>query len=413
MNWYYYSQSGKNGPYSEAEMLHLLENRTIDRDTFVVNDQLNDWIPLRESTLDRHAADRGKTSRAAPNSGGWVDSATEKINTMIGEKGPVDLNLRSLFSAVFQSHSRDEAEQIFMRGTSLTTPKEDELSTQWPRPWLFSRLFLLFCTICLMLYLCYTLFNTESAVSGLILIGSFAVPIVLVVFFFETNVPCNISILRVGEMFLYGGVASIVVTLILYDFVPVNVPPYGIDPFTAVTIGIIEETGKLIIVIWFIKRMNTKFILNGLLIGAVIGAGFAAFESAGYVLSTLDRFTLDQLARRDDFLYVILLRAWESIGTHAIWTGIAGAAVVKVKQARSFQSKLLFHAPFLKLFAVPILLHALWDMSLPVMDNVLIKPAALIVAGWLFVFVLIHSGLRQIMAIQNSHHKGDPSKAAM
>ncbi|WP_010631599.1 PrsW family glutamic-type intramembrane protease [Sporolactobacillus vineae] len=413
MNWYYYSQSGKNGPYSETEMLHLLEDRTIDRNTFVVNDQLKDWIPLHDSTLARHAADRAKTNQAAQNSGGWVDNTTERINAMIGEKGPVDLNLRNLFSAVFQHHTRDEAEQIFMRGTSLTTPKEHELSAKWPKPWLFSRLFLLFCTIYLMLYLCYALFDTESAVSGLILIGSFAVPIVLVVFFFETNVPGNISILRVGEMFLYGGVASIIVTLILYDFVPVNVSPYGIDPFTALMIGIIEETGKLIIVIWFIKRMNTKFILNGLLIGAVIGAGFAAFESAGYVLSTLDRFTLYQLARSDDFLYVILLRAWESIGTHAIWTGIAGAAIVKIKQARPFQSKLLFHAPFIKLFAVPVILHALWDMSLPVMDNVLIKPAALIVVGWLFVFVLIHSGLRQIMAIQSSPHQGDSSKAAM
>ncbi|WP_238537694.1 hypothetical protein [Sporolactobacillus vineae] len=47
------------------------------------------------------------------------------------------------------------------------------------------------------------------------------------------------------------------------------------------------------------------------------------------------------------------------------------------------------------------------------MDNVLIKPAALIVVGWLFVFVLIHSGLRQIMAIQSSPHQGDSSKAAM
>lgn len=412
MNWYYYSQAGKNGPYSEAEMLHLFKDQTIDKDTFIVNDQLNDWIPLRDSTLAGLTAEHAETKQAAQNSGGWVDSAAEKINAMIGEKGPVDLNLRSLFSAVFQHHSRDEAEQIFMRGTKLTTPKEDELSAKWPKPWLFSRLFLLFCTIYLMLYLCYTVFDAESAVSGLILIGSFAVPIVLVVFFFEMNVPCNISIFRVGEMFLYGGVTSMFVTLILYDFVPVNVSPYGIDPLTALTIGIVEETGKLIIVIWFIKKMNTRFILNGLLIGAVIGAGFAAFESAGYVLSTLDSSTLYQLVRSNDFLYVILLRAGESIGTHAIWTGIAGAAVVRIKQAQPFQSQLLFHAPFIRLFSVPIVLHALWDMSVPLVDNFLVKPVILIAAGWLFVLVLIHSGLGQITTIQKHRREGESSNMA-
>jgi Predicted membrane protein len=212
-------------------------------------------------------------------------------------------------------------------------------------------------------------------------------------------------------MFLYGGVAAIIVTLFLYDFVPVNVSPDGIGLFSALMIGIVEETGKLIIVIWFVRRLNTKFILNGLLIGAVIGAGFAAFESAGYVLNALDSTTLYQLTRNDYFLNVILFRAWESIGTHAIWTGIAGAAVVKIKQALPFKTSMLFQARFFKLFSVPILLHALWDMSIPIIDNVLIKPVLLIVIGWLFVFVFIHSGLKQIVTMRKNK-EGDPTKIA-
>jgi RsiW-degrading membrane proteinase PrsW (M82 family) len=78
-----------------------------------------------------------------------------------------------------------------------------------------------------------------------------------------------------------GGVLSLVVSLYGYDI-------SGLFNFSnAVTAGISEEAGKLLAVILIVRYQNKPYILNGCLAGAAVGAGFAAFESAGYSLMTL------------------------------------------------------------------------------------------------------------------------------
>ena len=43
-------------------------------------------------------------------------------------------------------------------------------------------------------------------------------------------------------------------------------------------IGLVEETGKALIIVYFVNKLKTNKILNGLLIGAAIGAGFAVLN---------------------------------------------------------------------------------------------------------------------------------------
>jgi len=44
------------------------------------------------------------------------------LNGYVGNTGSAELNWRSLFSAVFSPHTRDEAEGRFIGGTAATTP---------------------------------------------------------------------------------------------------------------------------------------------------------------------------------------------------------------------------------------------------------------------------------------------------
>src|SRR5690606_27844597 len=207
------------------------------------------------------------------------------------------------------------------------------------------------------------------------------------IFFWETNAPRNISFYEISKMLFIGGASSLVVTLFLFSFLPVH----ELDFAGAIIVGVVEEVGKLIIILYFIKNLNPKYILNGLLIGAAIGAGFAAFESAGYAL----RFGL--MYGNSTMLDVIFLRAWTAIGTHTIWSAISGAALVYVKGNNPLKSDHLFNANFLKLFAVPVILHAIWDMPLYFLHkfNLLF---IIIVIGWVFIFSFIHVGLKQIGA---------------
>jgi protease PrsW len=311
---------------------------------------------------------------------------TEKINEMVGEKGKIDLNLADVFSAVFKRHTKSEGEMLFISGTELTTPKEDEISTSWPKPWLFSRVFLVLAITYILLYVSAFSFQNSNAIPGLIVTGAFAVPFSLLIFFWETNAPRNISIYEIAKMLFVGGAASLVITLFLYSIFPVT----ELDYMGAIGVGVVEEVGKLVIIAYFIKQFNVKFILNGLLIGAAIGAGFAAFESAGYA------FNLGLLHGGDAMLSNIFDRAWMSVGGHVVWAAISGAALVYVKGSNQLESNHFTDSRFIKLFLVPITLHSLWDMPLYFLHNFYLLFIILIVTAWLFIFTMINAGLKQI-----------------
>ena len=95
---------------------------------------------------------------------------------MVGEQGAIDVNLRDVFSAVLKKHAKEEGEVLFISGTKMTTPKENEISTSWPKPWLFSRIFIVLAFSYSLLYICTYLFQNINALPGLIIVGSFAAP---------------------------------------------------------------------------------------------------------------------------------------------------------------------------------------------------------------------------------------------
>jgi Dienelactone hydrolase family len=61
----------------------------------------------------------------------------------------------------------------------------------------------------------FKVFTNSNLLPGIILIGSFMVPVTIVVFFFETNSPRNVSLYLVGRAFFAGGVLSLAITLIM------------------------------------------------------------------------------------------------------------------------------------------------------------------------------------------------------
>ncbi|MBO0602520.1 PrsW family intramembrane metalloprotease [Sporosarcina sp. E16_3] len=315
--------------------------------------------------------------------------ATEKINAMVGEQGTIDVNLRAVFSAVLKKHAKEEGENLFISGTKITTPSENEISTTWPMPWLFSRVFIVLAFSYSLLYICTYLFENMNALPGLIMVGSFVAPFSLLIFFWEMNAPRNISIYETAQMFFVGGTASLVLTLFLYSIFPV----YDLNYSGAIAVGVVEEIGKLAVVIYFIRKLNPKFILNGLLIGATIGAGFAAFESAGYA------FNLGLIYGDQAMISTIFKRAWMSVGTHVVWTAIAGAALVYVLDGNRFNQSHLLNSKFIKLFSVPVILHSIWDMPLYFLHHFNFLYLLLIIIAWIFIFTLINAGLQQIVRL--------------
>ena len=342
-------------------------------------------------TSDGNNPTKAQTPSKADNAGSssWVNH----LNDYVGNDGPADLNWRVLFSDIGQKHTTEEAEEIFIVGTRRTTPPINEVSKDWPHPWLYSRVFLMFVIAFVLLWVCCRMFQNPNALPGLIVIGSFTVPLTTLVLFMELNAWRNVSFFEVIKIFFVGGCASLVATLILFSIFGTH----ELDFFGALMTGVIEETGKAVIVYYFLSKSNKISILNGLLIGAAIGAGFAAFESAGYAMRYFFQNGWEVM------MDVIFLRGFLAPGGHVVWAAISGVGLVIAAKARNEVSvNLFFDANFLRLFIIPVILHGLWDSPLTAIgEEIYLVPIVLTVLAWIIVLILINMGLAEVSKIQS------------
>ena len=327
-----------------------------------------------------------------------VNTFTSSIDNMAGENGDVEINLKKLFSKTFSPHTLEEREELFISGTSKTTPSEENMIAEWPTPWLYAQIFIMLCAVFAGLYFMILEFNNTNAIPGAMFIGALIVPFSLVVFFWETNIPKNISIFEVVSIFFLGGVLSLISTLFLYEIVgDVSVQNYQ----SAILVGIAEEVGKIIVVGHYIKKNNYKYILNGLLLGACVGAGFAVFETAGYAFSS---FILS--GSLNTMMYTLLIRAVLALGGHTVWTAIAGAGLVSVKGEKQLTVDDWTNINFLKFLIFVIALHSIWDMPISFGSKYFLVQWILTAIALLTIFTLLNSGLKQVTyTVQKANEK--------
>lgn len=404
--WYYQIAQNVYGPASSVILLNLLQNNIIHFNTPVrtaptpADPNGSGWRLLNQTMLiDIYYSGLWKQGSSEDVFASGVNAIKKTINNITGDSGKLNISFSQLFSDVFKKHASEEADQIFISGTSLTTPPESALTSGWPKPWLFTRVFLVLAASFALLWTCCLAFGYERAsnvIPGMVFMGAMAVPFSVIIFFMELNVPRNISFYQIAKVFFIGGALSLLITLFLDQVVPIDDLNY---PGALVT-GIVEETGKLIAVLIFIRGTKTKYILNGLLIGAAVGAGFAVFETAGYALFHTQTF--------DDIIKTLFLRGFLSFGGHVAWAAITGAAIVMVKKDAPLSAQHVFSGKFLQLFIVPIILHFLWDSPISEyvpedLSKLCPVQILLTVAAWFFLIKIINSGLKQIEEIHNQN----------
>ena len=318
-----------------------------------------------------------------------VGKFVDAINDMTGQEGKTDIRLRELVSEVFRRHTVEEREELFISGTKKTTPAPENMTADLPHPWLFARIFLMFLVVFAGLLVMILQFSNTNAIPGAMFIGALIVPFSLVIFFWETNIPRNISIFDVVSIFFIGGVMSLIFTLILYGYIYVGELNYT----GAILVGIVEEVGKIVVAGHYVKKRNTSYILNGLLLGACVGAGFAVFETAGYAFSALLYGGIPSM------IDVLILRGALAIGGHTLWAAISTAGLVIAKGERPFDRKMYLDPKFLKFLLLVIALHAVWDMPITLGQSVHLVQWVLCAVAVVIVLVLLSSGLRQVSAV--------------
>lgn len=320
-----------------------------------------------------------------------VGELVEKLGARLNQLASVEklegFSLSEMFSEAFTRRTPDELDQHLLVGTAKTTPPLDEVPTGWPKPWLFLRILGFLGVLYLGLFFTVRSFDNPRLLPGLIMMGSLAVPFSVLMLFFELNTPQNVSFRQVLSLFFLGGVASLFVSLVGFSLT-------DLSWLGASSAGIVEEVGKLIAVILVARSARHRFILNGLLFGAAVGAGFAAFESAGYAFydALLATGSIEHATN------LIARRALLSPFAHVAWTALAAGALWRVKGPRPFSPAMLFDPTFLGAFSIPVVLHMIWNSPIP--SPFYVKHLVLGFVGWYVLFGLVQQGLRQVKSEQ-------------
>lgn len=385
------------GPYTLSELRDMLRRGELEESTQVWTAGMPAWQPLKD--ILRHNEDAAETLTGL----GALDN----------------FSFKTLCRDIFRRHTEEEAQSIFCAGTPGNTPELRDIPATWPAPWLFTRVLLLVLLVTAGLYYGIAEFGNLNLVPGCIFIGNFGVPFCVLVLFYELNIRRDVPFYSVTKAFFLGGVLSLLISLLLFR---------QANTEAAFWAGFIEEPGKLLAVLLIAGRFRNGNIGTGLLLGCAVGAGFAAFESAGYTFCSLARLIIghnsmqvlndvglaqqaQELATQlegEDPDAVMMMRAALTPFAHAVWTAITAGAywyVIsdKIKiglrnaEDRSIDFSILRDTRFLRIALIPVALHALWNSTL-LAEFLWIRNISLGIIGWVIALRLMQVSINQVKA---------------
>jgi protease PrsW len=182
----------------------------------------------------------------------------------------------------------------------------------------------------------------------LVLLGSFLVPVSFVAWAFEHRSSGEVTTELLFHTFVVGGVLGVLAASLAEAYL---LQP---SPWLFFGVGLIEEAVKLAALAFCARHLRVRSMRDGMILGATVGFGFAAFESAGYALAaslTVQGMSLVDLASTE------LLRGLLAPVGHGLWTAVLGGVLFD----RSTRSGFAITGRLVLAFLGVSILHGLWD----------------------------------------------------
>ncbi|GAA4587350.1 RsiW-degrading membrane proteinase PrsW (M82 family) [Actinoplanes octamycinicus] len=222
----------------------------------------------------------------------------------------------------------------------------DEVAARPRRHWL--RVFLTGLLLWVLTVVVTLATGNPNLIPTLVLLGSFLVPVTFVLWAFGRRHSGEVTAELLFSTFVTGGVLGVLAASLLETYLLHPSPGFFLG------VGLIEEAAKLAALAFLTRRLTHKYAADGLVLGASVGFGFAAFESAGYAFTALfteQGLSLTQLVQTE------LLRGLLAPLGHGLWTAILGGVLFSASGRRHFA---LTRRLLLSYLGVSVL-HALWD----------------------------------------------------
>ncbi len=284
---------------------------------------------------------------------------------------PAAVTWLDLLQGSFTNHSKRDYARAMQAGTIPSAVDRNNPLGSWRLPFLWWPLAKFSILLILGMYgLLYMLFSFGFSVSNTLgnmtmIIPPILIPLVILVFLWELNIPQDVSLMEMAAMFVVGGVLTFAANSLLFLVVTER---------SAVYAGLREEPAKLaasLAILLYLQQGRNRRIngFTGLMVGAAVGAAFSGFESVSYAINFSDSF--------EQMLNVQLTRALYAMGGHIAYCVPYSAAIgLKSKDGKitlmSIISPLTLFA-----FALSVGMHTMWNAT-----NVTLIHSLLTIAGF-------------------------------
>ncbi len=303
------------------------------------------------------------------------------------EQQPQSVGWADLVSDPRIPHSTGDRERLLQTGTVGHRAASADLFYGWQRPWFFWSVLkagvILIAACFALVYGCQLFLNTTTqlAVEMLYLIPPMVVPLVLMVLFWELNVPRNLTIWELLAFFLCGTLLSLGGNALMFVLVGTESGPMA---------ALREEPAKLmagVVLLLYCSRGKGKRIcgLTGLAIGAAVGSGFSAFETISYGL----QYDLE----------TVMVRVFFAVVGHTLYSCSYMAALALHAPNGRLTAQSFLNVDFLLTFGCSVLCHGLWNTSgIPLAIRFLVT----LVLLWYSALWITRKSLLELRDVQHS-----------
>lgn len=200
----------------------------------------------------------------------------------------------------------------------------------------------------ILLLVALLLTDNSNLFPSLVMVGSFMVPVAYVAFFYERRHLSRLTMPTISMTFVYGGLLGIIAAALLEPFFISQLNLGAI-----LRIGFIEEFAKILGVLVIARSRRHDSEMDGLILGAAAGMGFAALESSGYAFTIF----LKSHGSVSIVVVVTLIRGLLSPLGHGTWTAILASVLFRESRNGHFRINL----QVIEAYLLVSILHALWD----------------------------------------------------
>ena len=311
-------------------------------------------------------------------------------------------SLSDMFSETFRHRSPDEIESTLLVGTARTTPDILEVKTGWPKPWFFMRVFLFVAAVYVLFLASLVYFANPKFIPGFIFMGSLAVPLAVLVLFFELNTPRNVSFYSLLALVAMGGVLSLIVASIGYQtsfLDSLGAPQAGHCGRSRQARGrgdcLPPDQAQIHPERHAVRRRHWCG-LRRFRDGRLRAAGVPGRHGSGW-LQYPEFFRRRRLKLLNSELFT---RAWLSPFGHVVWTAITAGALWRAKKDLPFNFRMLDGTFWKKPPDSHGLPHGLdFDLAMGADHPNLLNYAVTLALGaisWYVAFGLVQQGLKQV-----------------